>query len=511
MEPKPSRELLRRWLLAAACGAVLLFFFSPAWSLFRLWSRVPDLPASFAVRRGVSVLQQMADPGAPLADPLHAAIQWRLLFPLVGRILHLSPAMLFSLADVGCLLVLGFIVGLLRRIGLAWAECAFATLLLGAASWFFTSTGWLGYYDSWLALALLAVAFAERRWVVALACLGAPWVDERFVIAAPLALLCREAWSLAREGSSATIASVGGRSVARDRFDWRREGAVPAVLLAGFVVVRLFVLSDRSGTGATVGGYFHGKRYLDAPMPVLALGVWEGLRAGWFFVAAAVVLLWRRRRGAGVFLGGAVLAIAIVGLATAQDYSRSMTMVFPAAVLGVLLTARAGVNWLPRGVRCGAVIALMLPAHHVMNDSVNPIYYLYHELAALRSPPRAAMPELYELRAIHDMERGDHAGAYANLTLAIELSDNPASPSRQRGILCASQGRWADALRDFSTAVDHDPENPDAWFMRAQANAAVGNLVAAHTDITHALSLAPEGWSSRPEVTRFLAKLNRTP
>jgi hypothetical protein len=105
----------------------------------------------------------MADPGAPLADPLHAAIQWRLLFPLVGRILHLSPAMLFSLADVGCLLVLGFIVGLLRRIGLAWAECAFATLLLGAASWFFTSTGWLGYYDSWLALALLAVAFAERR------------------------------------------------------------------------------------------------------------------------------------------------------------------------------------------------------------------------------------------------------------------------------------------------------------------------------------------------------------
>jgi len=513
------REGVLRWSLALACFGLVIFFFSPSWGAFRLWARVPEMQGLIEVRRGVSVLQQIEHPGAEISDPLHRAIQWRLLFPIIGRVLRLPPRVFFSLADLGCLAVLGYIVSVLRRNRLTWSESALGAVMLGSCSWFFTSTGWLGYFDAWFALGLLLVAFAETRWAVWFACLWAPWVDERFALAAPFALLCRYLYLVhasrpARPGPADTggetretkaVATTAGSAVSfNPRIDW----GVPAALLLAFVGLRLGVLSNHTSSGATVSGYLGSRDFLDAPLRRILLGVWEGLRAGWIFVVAAVILL-RRRPVFSLVLGGVALCLVIGGLATAQDYSRSMTMLLPAALLGIVLAAEARPSWLPCVLRVGVVLALLLPAHHVMNDRVNPIYYLYHELAVLENPPAAAMPELYELRAIHKMERGEYADAEADLTLAIKLAENPSGPSRQRGILEASQGRWPDALRDFSTAAEHDPENPEAWFMRAQANFAVGQAAAARTDLDRALSLAPDGWSKRPDVTRFLNKLNQ--
>jgi predicted Zn-dependent protease len=115
------------------------------------------------------------------------------------------------------------------------------------------------------------------------------------------------------------------------------------------------------------------------------------------------------------------------------------------------------------------------------------------------------------LRAIHEMERGEFSAAETDLNFAIKLAENPASPSKQRGILAASQNRWPDALRDFSVLVQYDPQNPDAWFMRAQANLATGNATAARSDLDHARSLAPADWVTRPDVARFLTRLNSHP
>ncbi|MSU50040.1 MAG: hypothetical protein EXS37_13300, partial [Opitutus sp.] len=137
----PSREIVHRWLLATASFALLMVFFSPSWGAFRLWSRVPDLGGMIETRRGASVLAQVEHPGAMVADPLHRAIQWRVLFPAIGHVLHLPPAPFFGLAHVGCLLVLAYLVRLLRVAGFAWTDTALASLTLGAASWFFTSTG----------------------------------------------------------------------------------------------------------------------------------------------------------------------------------------------------------------------------------------------------------------------------------------------------------------------------------------------------------------------------------
>lgn len=491
VEAQFPREFFFRWLLAAGCFALLIVFFSPSWGAFRLWSRVPEMSGMLEVRRGVSVLEQVAHPGAPVPDELHRAIQWRLLFPALGHVLSLPPGLFFALTHVGCLLLLAYLVTLLRRNNFGWLDTGLATIALGSASWFFTSTGWLGYFDSWLALALLLAAFAEKRRLVWLACLLAPWIDERFVVAAPLALFCR--WLHRPE-----------------KFDLKRDTGIPAALLAAFLFVRLGLLAGHSASGATVGGYLGARNYLDAPLARIALGIWEGLRAGWCFVVAAVVLLWPRRACALV-LGAALLGLMAVGLATAQDYSRSMTMLLPAAVLGLLLAHERAAGWFPPLLRAAAAVALVLPAHHVMNDAVNPIFNLQHELAVLDHPPAVAMPELYELRAIHAMERGEFASADADLALAIKLSANPASPAKQRGILAASQGRWADARGYFSTMAEHDPQNPDAWFMCAQASLALGHAPAARTDIDRALSLAPADWKTRPDVARFLAKLGLKP
>jgi len=316
------------------------------------------------------------------------------------------------------------------------------------------------------------------------------------VLAAPLALLCR--YLRPADGDAATSAP----------FDWRHDLAVPAALLAAFVGIRLGVLANFSSTNATLAGYFAAQHYLDTQPATIALGIWEGLRAGWLFVVAAVVLVWPRGRPA-IALGAAALATIAVGLATAQDYSRSMSMVIPVGVLGALLVAKSAIRWRPVLLRAGAAAALLLPAHHVMNNLVVQIFYLYHELASFNQPPASAMPELFELRAIHEMEHGDFPHAESNLSLAIKLADDPSSAARQRGILYAATGRWSEAIRDFSTVVERRPQDPDAWFMRARANLAGSNVAAARSDFSHALALAPEGWSDRPDVKHFRAELEQ--
>lgn len=486
-----SLETLLRWLLAIGLGGLLLIVFSPSWGAFLLWSRVPELGGMIETRRAVSVLAQLAQPGSEVADELHRAIQWRIFFPLIGRVLHLPTVVFFGLAHLGAFLVLAYLVRRLRSAGFTWSEAGASTLALGATSWFFTATGWLGYFDSWLALGLLVTAFSPATALLGLACLLTPWIDERFVIAAPLALLCR--WLLPPSPHAI-----------------KRDVGVAAGLLSAFLFTRLGLLAHHSAAGATLGGYLGQRDYLDAPISRIIFGVWEGLRAGWFFTILGVYAL-RRQRGHSWALGGTLVATALTGLATAQDYSRSLTMLFPAAVLGLLLTRAAAPAWWPYLPRGAAAVALLLPAHHVMNDAVAPIFNLQHALHFVDQPPAIAMPELYELRAFHAMARAEYVKADADLALAIKLAANPASPAKQRGILAASQGRWTDARIYFLLMAKHDPKNPDAWLMCAQASHALAEPAVARTELNRALELAPADWRTRPDVARFLAKIGPRP
>lgn len=491
-------EVWRRGALVLGCLAALLYFFSPSFGAFALWSRVPELGEMLEVRRGVSVLYQTTHLGAPIPDGLHAAIQWRLLFPLLGGWLGLPPVALFGLAPVGVVIVLGYLVALLRRSGAGWGRVAGLVLCLGAADWCFVSTGWLGYYDAWLVLGLLVVAFACERWPVWLACVWAPWVDERFVLGLPVALLCRELY----------LRRAGGAGGAAAGMNWRKDSLVPAGLVAVFAVVRLWVLPG-TAAGATAGGYWANLHLAGTPWVVGLWGAWEGLRLGWLLLGAGLVLVARRASMPALILGAVVAATVLAGLATAQDFSRSMMLVLPAAVLGAVLLVEASPVWLARALGLATVAALVLPAHHVINDRVNPIYYLYHELAVLRSPPPEALPETYELRAIRAMQAGDLAAAEQALNLAIKLAQNPASAAKQRGVLHAGQQRWAEARADFNLTVQHEPDDPDGWFFRAQAEAALGDLAEARSDMEQALAIAPRGWGERPDVARFRQRLGQ--
>jgi hypothetical protein len=495
LESSFRREIVLRWLLAIGCFALLIYFFSPPWAAFRAWARVPELGGMLEVRRGASVLLQEAHPGRRIPDPLHGAIQWRLLFPAIGHGLDLPPAGLFGLADLGCVLVLAFVIAVLRRRGVGFLEAGLTAMILGAGSWFFASVCWLGYYDSWLVLGLLFVAFARGRWPVWLACLWAPWVDERFVIAMPLALVCRY---LMRCRDPAPV---------RGQTFWRQEVPLPAGLTAAFVVVRLGILPAYSDANATIAGYLGGLHLAATPWVRVADGVWEGLRVGWALVLAAG-LFCRTRRWPTVALGALTAAVMAVGLATAQDFSRSMMFVLPVGLLGAVGLLETRPRWLPGALRGGAVAALLLPAHLVMSGGVNPISSLYRELASLQSPPPAIMPELFELRGIHDMEQGNSAQALEDLSLAIRLADDPTPACKQRGVLFASAGRWTEARRDFDTMVSHEPRNPDGWFLRAQADLALHDGAAAQADFQQALAVAPQGWANRPDVRRFRQRLD---
>jgi hypothetical protein len=220
--------------------------------------------------------------------------------------------------------------------------------------------GWVGYYDSLLALGLLAVAFAQSRWIVLAACVLAPWIDERFVIGLPLALAVR--WHC--EAPAAAWA-------------WcRREALLPVALVAGYTLVRLRL--GGSGGSQTVAAYleefvFSGRISFGQRL----FGAWSGLRLGWLLVGTAFVGTWLAtaagRRSPAIVLAAGTVLTAVVGLVTALDMSRSMVLVLPVVPLGWRYAVRMA--WW-RKFHAGpvtAALALAVPAHHVIAHASLPV------------------------------------------------------------------------------------------------------------------------------------------
>lgn len=476
--------------VAVGCFALLVYFFSPPFAAWRAWARAPEAGFLWEVRRGVSVLEQVAALGAPLTDPLHGAIQWRLFFPVLGRALSLPPWLLFGLAHAGAVLVLWSAVARARDAGAGWVESAALAVGAGAAAWFFAATGWLGYYDSWVVLALVAVAFAKRREVAWAACVAAPWVDERFVLAVPLALLCRQ---------------IDGDDTRRAA--WKIEWGVPLALAAAFAVVRLGVLSG-SVRNATVSGYLAWLDFSRTPWTQFVWGVWEGWRVGWVIAGVALWSVARRQGGgAAARLGAVALAVLLAGLLTAQDFGRSTMLLAPLVWLGIGAARELIVPQREAWLAAMAGTALLLPAHQVMSDSAVAVMTSNHELAALREPPPRLSPAAYELKGVESMERGDPRQAELALTLAIKLDERPTSACKHRGLLYASAQRWAEALKDFRAWAGNAESDPDAWLLVAQAEAALGNAARAREELQRALGLAPKEWAARPDVARFRARV----
>jgi hypothetical protein len=357
-------------VLGFAVTALIVLFFSPSWVSFVAWRAMPrqnwDL---VAVRRAVAVVRQIADPITEIRDPAHTTVRWRLLFPTLGHFLHVPPAAVLLLSPLGCVLVLSLLIQCAHRRGLRWLECTQLAIVVGCTSWFFVATGWLGYFDSWLVLGLLVVSFSQAEGLILAACVLTPWVDERFVIGFPLAILVR--W---------IDDERGGRSFSDFALWLRCEAARPALVVLLFVAVRLWLLG-RGGSDDLVT-YAH--RLQPTPVERLFFGAWEGLRVGWFLIGGAVVILVRRGNTFGaLLLAAGVVITTTVGLAIANDLSRSAALSITVVPLAWGL-ARTTAIWRRGGVRWALVAAaLALPAHHVVSNFILPVNGLWVELRVL--------------------------------------------------------------------------------------------------------------------------------
>src|ERR1019366_10092761 len=146
IEPsRPSSSTLR-FLQAAAVAlavmAVVVAFFCPR---FYLWQTLGAREGGIfpEVSRAQVVLAQLRNPYVIVLGDAHQVVQWRLLFPALGHLLHLQPWAFLALPWVGVWLCLGWVLACARsRMGSAYGA-AWATLLLATFSWFSVATGWL--------------------------------------------------------------------------------------------------------------------------------------------------------------------------------------------------------------------------------------------------------------------------------------------------------------------------------------------------------------------------------
>ncbi len=368
--------MVRRVLLPAAAAFVLLVvLFSPNWLAFAREfggitgsgpgekDAIKRAILSAYAERGYHVTRQVQDLEYEIADNNHKIVRWRLFVPVVARALRLPDWATLGLAHLGCLALILYLAALGSRLAPEASPVSILGfgLTAGATAPFFTSMGWLGYYDSLLALALLATAFERKRLLVIAVCLLAPWIDERFVLGLPLVLLVR------------LIAAPE-----RPLRDWlRSEAIIPLAIAATYSAVRLGL--GGSGGSQTMLQYLE-KFVFEQRMDGLQrlFGAWSGLRWSWILVgiglAAPFLPSVRRRPSLGATLLITAVLTALIALHTALDMSRSTVLLIPLAPLGWLAASRL---WRPAHLAAPSLglglLSLSTPAHHVFGRFSLPV------------------------------------------------------------------------------------------------------------------------------------------
>jgi Tetratricopeptide repeat len=463
------------------------------WSWLDLGSAEHHVPE---FNRAIDTLRQLEQPFVPITNPTNSVINWRLLFPILGHLLHLPRWAFLALPSVGCLLVLGYVAHLVRREGGTRWSAIMATALCATTSWFFVSTGWLAYFDSWYVLGLLVATFSRSRYSAAAACLLAPWIDERFVLALPLVVTIR--------GVSAGTLD-GGIS---ERF--RSEGMLFFALMVPYCSLRLLALATAQdlGSAAHLRNHFATVHHAGE----VIFGLWSGLRSFWLFVMAAPVLLVSRGRmvqaGLLVLL---VVATVAASVSIATDLSRATSTVIPAAVLGIILSLRTGSRLTSLALAATLAFNLLAPARHVVEGwRVGArILPLHTEIARVQKPP-PPVAFLHLSRAAKLGEQRQPTHALAELEAAIKIDPMLRAAHLGKGMLLDELGRTAEAARSFDRAVSIAPGLPDAYALRARFRFSHGEPEAAIEDFRVAIDLAPAGSPARESMRRALDELLRS-
>jgi len=478
--------------VAVITAAVTLVFFSPR---FANWQGVgyPEVPAMAEFGRARYAVVQLEHLRAPIDSPYHKVIAWRLLLPVIWHFLRLPAWLYLAMPAAGCLLALWLVAWLsYGRYG-DWVETWLTTAVFAALPWFFVSTGWLAYFDSWLVIGLLLAAFIPSRILLGLTCFLTPWIDERFVLAIPVAFSARMVCLRRIED--------------RDWHGLRLDLAVIFLASLPYPAIRAAAwLSGDPDSTAYV------QRHLDeahgVPPVQYLLGLWSGYRAGWLLILAAVLLWWRRVGWVwGAIFAMVMIATAIGGLFIAADMTRTLMMLSPVLLLGAWLWKL----WRPETLRwvLAAILAanLLLPANHVMWGLTFPIRGLPAEIDRWNNPPQPlAVARLIRL-GNSLLERREFAQARDAFTAVIRLDESAWGARLRRALASAALRDIDGANADVDAVLRIQPTNPDALFIRAALRHERGDVSGAAEDLQQALLCAPQDWPLGAKARESLEKL----
>lgn len=480
--------------IALSCALVSLYFFAPRLVYWRLLP-IEQAGTTAEVIRAQAALAQLEHPFAHFTSDVNRVLHWRLFFPLLGRALHLPPKVYLALPHLGAILVLLLAGWLLAKHEVdTWTSLAITTLL-ATSSWFFVSIGWLGYFDSWFVLGVMAVVFTPGwQWNV-VATLATPWIDERFVVILPFALILRLGYTRAFPRPDVPDAS---RTI-----KWILAALIP------WLAIRLF--SFAAGEDPTTNGYLRGMYERQAAIPAYNYlqGIWHGLRFAWVPVFAWLVLARKENSRHQVVLPAAFAGMLILNVFIASDIGRSMSVFLPAAMLGALLWWRQDRPGAGRALRLAAVLNLIFPAVHVTGAVTWPVRYLYTELDSLENPPPGLTPQFYVERALALMNQGDFKGAVANASIAIKLDGDTVDAYGIRASAHFRLTQHREALADADVALARQPHNPLYQNNRAHIRAAVGDLRGAIADLEQLLREPALASPLKEQALATLAELQR--
>ena len=220
---------------------------------------------------------------------------------------------------------------------------------------------WYGINDSWIWLGLLVVTFSQNRTLLVASVLLAPWVDERFIIGLPLALLSRQ---------------IGGSHSKRKFEWWLLLGLLPYILIRIAMggnpingeTERTFIATHLADSTRRVG--------------LAPLAWWMGLRIAWIPVGYFVKTLKSKDQILLLAIGAPTVVITVV---LAADMSRSAAIIIPLVLLGSIQLYRDFPKTAPRIFSWLAIASLLMPAAHVVSRKIDPVENIFVEIARLLS------------------------------------------------------------------------------------------------------------------------------
>jgi hypothetical protein len=289
----------------------------------------------------------------PFRQDVEPAVRWRLLPPLVCHALGLRGYEPLAFCSLGLAIFAVVLAARLDQLTASRTWALLGTIGFATSGPFITALGWLGLNDGWYLLALLETVAVRSLWALAAWAFVGAWIDERFLIALPLALYVRARLKAPAPGSGmraglAACAGIAPYLLLRIGYSLTRGDAVSSGYLAAMLdVFRLYA-------------------------SYVPLGWLMGYRVGWLAVGAGLLAMGAagKSRLPGIALSAAALGIISV---LAWDLDRSTGVLLPMYVAGIVAIAKvssraAGIGasrLMAAGVAC-LLLNLVLPYAHVV-------------------------------------------------------------------------------------------------------------------------------------------------